>query len=580
MAIDVQYEQWRQAGDPLTRPANWSADMAHGAAAPSTPVAPVTAPVAPTVSPTAPPVGAPVAMAAQPTPTTPLAPATDTTRPLGSTEFNNLRSEWTKSFNAAGITDINTINAQIEKNFITRNGAQISLKTNAPSLPSVLQGLSGFVPPKDTTLSTTPTPAASFGGGPTPITSLGVNLAQTTATSIETALAKLLQDQQTAAENGRAAAQAERDKAATGLETALAGQKGEDKLRALNEEMKIKETQASLQQILNQINNYKASLDMGLNAIDNTPIALEFQVGQKAALNRQAASTITALSSQAAVVQNQLQFAQNLVSQYYTAARQDRQDEITRYQTLYQMANDNLIELKADEKTAIDRQISLLSDINSRQMAEKDKVIELMMSNPDAWAKANVNLEMPYAEIAQKLSTVMAGMPQAGDYQSIESNGRLFTFDKKTGQYMDSGIKTTKQSVGGSGGGSGVTGTGGVLDAKFNSAVKDGLAQLQKGIPWGSVWNSIHQRFPNISSAQLDIALGGSGGDNPTGFGAPGAFEEYKAKQYKQSDPAKFEQMKEVWMDLSSPEGQDMTMAEKSLYVQKRGFSPSDFGLY
>ncbi len=581
--IDAQYEQWRQAGDPLTRPANWSPNMTHAGSTPVTPQTPATSPtVAPTVV-----TGAPVSMASAstapttptgltgPTPTTPLAPATDTTRPLGSTEFNNLRSEWTKAFNAAGITDINTINAQIEKNFITRNGNQISLKTNAPSLPTVMQGLQGLVPPKDTTLSTTPTPAASFGGGSTPITSLGVNLAQTTATSIETALAKLLQDQQTAAENARAAAQSKRDAAAAGLETALGASGNEDKLRALNEEMKIKETQASLQQILNQINNYKASLDMGLNAIDNTPIALEFQVGQKAALNRQAASTITALSSQAAVVQNQLQFAQDLVSQYYTAAQQDRRDEITRYQTLYQMANDNLISLKADEKTAIDRQISLLSDINTRQMAEKDKVIALMLQNPDAWAKANVNLEMPYEQIAQKLAAVTAGQPQPGDFQSIEVNGKLLTFDKKTGKYTDSGITIPKQSVG-----SGLGSDSGVLGKGFNAAVKDGIAQLEKGIPWGSVWNSIHQRFPNISNTQLDIALGGSGGDNPTGFAAPGAFEAYKAKQYKQSEPAKFEQQAPVWQWLATPEAQGMTNEEKRQQIMDAGFNPSDFNIY
>lgn len=417
-----------------------------------------------------------------PTPTTPLAPATDTTRPLGATEFNNLRSEWTKAFNAAGITDINTINAQIEKNFITRNGNQISLKTNAPSLPTVMQGLQGLVPPKDTTLSTTPTPAASFGGGSTPITSLGVNLAQTTATSIETALAKLLQDQQTAAANAREAAQAQRDKAAAGLETALGASGNEDKLRALNEEMKIKETQASLQQILNQINNYKASLDMGLNAIDNTPIALEFQVGQKAALNRQAASTITALSSQAAVVQNQLQFAQNLVSQYYTAAQQDRRDEITRYQTLYQMANDNLIELKADEKTAIDRQISLLSDINARQMAEKDKIIGLMMSNPDAWAKANVNLEMPYAEIAQKLAPFMASSAESGVVLDLIGKypdaGIGLNDSLATAQAKLQGSKLYKQAtrLSSGGGGGGTTTTDSSIDFYVSDFRNSGLS--------------------------------------------------------------------------------------------------------
>lgn len=509
MAIDIQYEQWRQVGDPLSRPANWNAGMAHAGSAPVTTPTPVTAP---TVSPTTPPVGAPVSMAAQPTPTTPLALATETTRPLGPTEFNNLRSEWTKSFNAAGITDINTINAQIEKNFITRNGNQISLKTNAPSLPSVLQGLSGFVPPKDTTLSTTPTPAASFGGGTTPITSLGVNLAQTTATSIEQSLAKLLADQQSAAENARAAAQSERDTAAAGLEGALGGQKGEDKLRALNEEMKIKETQASLQQILNQINNYKASLDMGLNAIDNTPIALEFQVGQKAALNRQAASTITALSSQAAVVQNQLQFAQNLVSQYYTAARQDRQDEITRYQTLYQMANDNLIELKADEKTAIDRQISLLSDINSRQMAEKDKVIGLMMSNPDAWAKANVNLEMPYAEIAQKLAPHMANTGEkaiVADFitkyadAGIGINDSLATAQAKL---KNSKIyqQATRLSSGPNSGPSTKMYTGTTIPPEIKS---DLVADIANGVDK----NTIYTNYPEVDTNYINTLFGDEG---------------------------------------------------------------------
>ena len=60
-------------------------------------------------------------------------------------------------------------------------------------------------------------------------------------------------------------------------------------------------------------------------------------------------------------------------------------------------------------------------------------------------------------------------------------------------------------------------------EAAFDSAVADGIAQLQKGENWGTVWNRIHARFPDVPSILIDSGLG-------TDWQQGGAYEAYAAK--------------------------------------------------
>lgn len=61
-------------------------------------------------------------------------------------------------------------------------------------------------------------------------------------------------------------------------------------------------------------------------------------------------------------------------------------------------------------------------------------------------------------------------------------------------------------------------------DRAFYAALQDGVARLQRGENWGTVWSSVKSLFPDKSSSEIDLGLG-------TEWRKPGAFEQYTNKQ-------------------------------------------------
>lgn len=66
---------------------------------------------------------------------------------------------------------------------------------------------------------------------------------------------------------------------------------------------------------------------------------------------------------------------------------------------------------------------------------------------------------------------------------------------------------------------------------EFWSAIKTGVASLQKGEEWGNVWNRVRAQFPEAPGALIDQGLGG--GYNPEtqeyyGWAKPGEFQRFK----------------------------------------------------
>lgn len=60
-------------------------------------------------------------------------------------------------------------------------------------------------------------------------------------------------------------------------------------------------------------------------------------------------------------------------------------------------------------------------------------------------------------------------------------------------------------------------------EAAFDKAIADGLNQLMKGENWGTVWNRIKSRFPEVPDILIDTGLG-------TQWRESGAFEKHKSK--------------------------------------------------
>lgn len=378
-------------------------------------------------------------------PTTPIEPSANNTgdvalggaRKLGPTEFKGLTEDLTRQFNEQGITDINEINSLLEKNYFIRQGEDVFLKANTPTIQGVVGGLSNLDPGRQDEINLDESVArqVDVSSGPSPIETFAGNIYNQSLTAIEQALLANDRARQEALEAERIEAEAAKDQALAGLEGAFAGETAEASLDRLNKRFKVEENQKALTEILNQINQHQAALEQGLINIEGQPIALELQIGQQAQLKRQAAATMTALSAKASVIQGQLSFARDMVNQYYGAAREDRLMEISRYETLLKLASDDLVTLKQEERDAIDRQRETLLNANARERAEKDRVINLMLENPEVWSKAGVSLDMNLEQITAK----MAEASKAIQDEALLKSSVVDLMSK----YVDAGINPT-----------------------------------------------------------------------------------------------------------------------------------------
>lgn len=99
--------------------------------------------------------------------------------------------------------------------------------------------------------------------------------------------------------------------------------------------------------------------------------------------------------------------------------------------------------------------------------------------------------------------------------------------------------------------------------------MKEGIANLQKGESWGTVYDRIKQRFPDIPNEEIDTALGMEWKEG-------GAYEKYKAKNKTEQPDTEAA----VWAWLATDEAQDMKTSEKKKEIMAIGLNPADFGIY
>ncbi len=103
------------------------------------------------------------------------------------------------------------------------------------------------------------------------------------------------------------------------------------------------------------------------------------------------------------------------------------------------------------------------------------------------------------------------------------------------------------------------------------STLKGGVSSLQKGEKWKTVFDRIKMQFPKVKNEDIDRGLG-------VEWRQAGAFETFKQKQYKETQPRKFEVEADIWKELAAhPEYDNAT---KKQWIQSQGFDPEDFNIY
>lgn len=334
------------------------------------------------------------------------------------------------------------------------------------------------------------------------------NQVVTGLSQFEQSILNYTQQQEALRQQRETEAQSQYDQAFAGLEQAQTGESGEALMRRLMAEQGIQDKQNQLVEFQKQLATLQNQYTVANNAIGNLPINTAIIRGQQYLKQQEFAAKATLIQARGAIVEGQLNFAQDLVKGYYEAASVDRQNQISRYQNLLSLADQKLVRLDAEEKDNLNMMISTLQSAEDRQQKNKDKISALLLDPvaAAAWTKTpGLSLDMDYSEIITRL------LPQI------------------------SAINMTKSSSG-----NGQSTTNIASDTKFQTAINRGISSLKQGETWGVVWNRIKQQFPAASSADIDTALGGSakvpgqGEQGPimlTGWASPGAYQRYKENQ-------------------------------------------------
>ena len=125
------------------------------------------------------------------------------------------------------------------------------------------------------------------------------------------------------------------------------------------------------------------------------------------------------------------------------------------------------------------------------------------------------------------IETTKQGQIQTSVTTNTDDNGNVTVsvINTKTGEVV------AQNSLGSVGNrqGTGKDTTDEKQEKSFDTAIADGIAQLQRGEDWGTVWNRIYAKFKGIGSDEdliiaIDNALG-------TSWREGGAYEKYKEKQ-------------------------------------------------
>lgn len=292
-------------------------------------------------------------------------------------------------------------------------------------------------------------------------------------------------------------------------------QTAEAKARALLEEYKVQEKQEKLSVVLQEIAKEKESLQLGLTMEANRVAPMSIIGRRQNVLQEQGAARIGALAAIGQVYEGDMERAQALASFVMNAVNSDRTNQINTYEKLIDLAEKNIVNLKKDEKDAINTQINFLSGLIEQTNKNKDDVLKLIMDNPDAALKGKVNLtDTPTQAVAKILPYLAPGVDPKSinivENEDAAGNVVVTGIDKLTGKIL------YQTSLGKVGKGFKATGTGGAAGvpvdvANILEAIKGNLEANYMGsdgyintTQYGNAYKSFAAKYPKYAKYFYD----------------------------------------------------------------------------
>jgi len=280
---------------------------------------------------------------------------------------------------------------------------------NLPQIQTPTSGLAETVQPISEEIPVAAGQEALIDAGGTPRPALGEVISQNATSEIQQAIGQEFQSQKESIQKDITGLQetvADREAA---LEAGLTDDFSRTELRKkLQEEANVKSTEKSLNEIVNQMNDKQLAFQRGKQALVGESSTLRLLRGKEAQLREQFNAEMAWLSGKASIIQGNLNRADDMVKTFFTDSINDRTERINNLKTLFDLDNQKIVKLDAEEKNIGKDQIALLEDMNKRQENEQDDIRQIMINNPEAWEASGATLDMPLDEILDKVTSSAA----------------------------------------------------------------------------------------------------------------------------------------------------------------------------
>lgn len=205
--------------------------------------------------------------------------------------------------------------------------------------------------------------------------------------------------------------------------------------KKLQEQEGIKQKEAALNDILNQMNDKQLAFTNGKRVLIGESSTMKLLRGKQGLLQDKFNAEMAWLTGKAAIVEGNLDRATDAVNLYFDNAVADRTDRINNLATLFELDKTDLINLSSEEKQVAKDQMALLGDINTRQEQERDAIRTLMLDEVVAsvWDKAGVDMTMPLDEILTKIQPFVAA-EQGRRFDAIHGDASVSTSSGQFGR--------------------------------------------------------------------------------------------------------------------------------------------------
>lgn len=255
----------------------------------------------------------------------------------------------------------------------------------------------------------------------TPFSDRVSSVAKTTLNSSQLEVDKLRAELQKINEAEQATVKAEQTKLKGQVQDFVGTTTAQDALEASNKKFKVEENIQLYSDIQTKIVDAQQALEVGLIYEKDRPARMKFITGAESTLQKQGLATIGALQGTAAVIKGNLELAKSFGDATVDAILQDNEMSFKALNVLLDLASNDLVDLKDDERKLVDDRLNAIEEENSRVQTNKDDVLKLMSDYPRAFLAGGVTLLDTKEQALTKMLPQMAADETAKFNASVKA---------------------------------------------------------------------------------------------------------------------------------------------------------------